>query len=423
MKNQAQNYFKEEMTLFYMRISYMILCCLCANTILGQPSQNEIRIPPHLRANAQSPVVVIDDARVDSFDQINQLPDHIDAAYTQMADQAILIHPNPNMDQRFRAINDVYKAIPVKLLIKNTENQLLPLYLVYFVEKAMTYNKESGLFEGLLGFYLQKEKEDNQGSNLKAPVSVEITATDVVEILPKSIKIDRINELNSIKITDNNPVDSVILKFVADFIKDEKYANTSIPVKPSLSFSAYPRSIQGWGLGKELITLSLEGKSGDNTKKVTFSPTNGTVRPSQIELNASSSQQVSFYSKGLKGGKLEAIVPNMEKAVIEFDYYFPWPFLLVSIAGGIVGSFIHTWRKKRSESGWFKNSWMKNGLISIVWGLICAVGFIFGINFVGPVIPMNLPINEASIFLIAAIGGGFLSYLSQRREPSPEVNG
>lgn len=406
-------WFNDDLSTQFTKKLALVLVVLIGYLVIGygQKSKHAIMIPDKWKVQSELQVVAIKDAKRDTFDNVRKVPAEINIAYASLGKQSFAVERNLKIGEDILSLNNEFKAIPVRIFAKDTDKKRVPLFLVYFVEKAMTFNKSSRLFEGAVNFYLQKEKDDGQGMELIEPIAMDIRAEDVEGISPKSIKLKQVNEMRSVQIVDDYPVDSVVVRFISDFIKGENYSKTSIPVKPRLSFQEEKMTIQGWGLGKVKVPLTIDGKSGDFSKNVTLNAIEGIVKPQQLTLNAQSPQILDFYSKGLKGGKLEAKMSNAEPVVLLFDYYFPWEFFIASILGGLVGAFIYTWRNNQDRSKSKKDSWTKNITISVLWGLLCAVAYILGINLIGPIIPLDLPLNEATIFLIASLGGAFLSYI------------
>jgi len=273
--------------------------------------------------------------------------------------------------------------------LDGTDEQVV-LSPVLISESPMRYNKNSHLFQGLLLVILE-ESGQSQSKKLSQPVSFAV-ASDADEVVPKDASIDHSNfPPLEIRFASLNPSDSVQLTFITS--TNPQGYRKYLPVEPILSVEAADTVLEGFGIERTNITVTMKPPGSGQVHALHISSSLGSLDPEEIHL-VRGQASTHLRSEGIGNARVTLTSPDFSPAELNITCVFPWSFLSVAFVGGIVGGIV---RKLVRKSGLISSI-----VVGVLWGLIVAVAWAgVGLNLLS--LPLPSYVNEAVVFVLCAL--------------------
>ena len=313
-----------------------------------------------------------------------------------------------NLDTDLR---NQYASSDIKLLPEtfiqtgsSTNDQLV--YRIGFESKLpLQYVFDSKKFEGTMKFFLFPESTPSSYT-LKIPVLIEVVSNDIRTIDPVSEEIDHLSiPLTEIRFEGSDLSDSAQIKIITKS-NPEGY-ETFLRVRPAIELDSKRRTIQGFGVQTIPVSVRVVGSSLIDSVKVTFNPGKGTVEPGASYVRYDRPSVVNLRSEGIGSITLNtsSIFGSNE---LNFDYVFPWMFILMAVLGGIIGGLLKYFSKMEKMS--LLNAVLKGTLL----GFIGSVAYyVLGIRLID--------LNASDVFNEFAVLGfsALTAYLGIRVRENP----
>jgi uncharacterized membrane protein YeaQ/YmgE (transglycosylase-associated protein family) len=128
---------------------------------------------------------------------------------------------------------------------------------------------------------------------------------------------------------------------------------TYIEVAPAIQMKSVRRRLQGLGVQKIPISVQVIGSAARDSVKVNFNVEQGTVIPNALYVSYQSPSIIELRSEGLGLARLTTSASFSSNELV-FRYTFPWLFILMAIAGGIIGG-IAKYFTSQDELPFFKS--------------------------------------------------------------------
>jgi len=198
-------------------------------------------------------------------------------------------------------------------------------------------NKYTGQFEITL---VEDSKDVLERMVLEEPVNIAISSgSGRMKIVPSVLQINHTNlPATIVRVVDSSANDPVPIFIKTDF-KREGYL-TSLKKEALLLIKTPSRSIQGLGVQAISITALLEGYAGDDSVYVTFAIEKGSLEPENMYITKDRPGKIILRSEGVGPVTLTASANGFLDDHKEFNYIFPWMFIIFSLAGGILGALV-----------------------------------------------------------------------------------
>lgn len=273
-------------------------------------------------------------------------------------------------------------------------------YRIVFVDQApLKYDFSRELFEGNIRF-LPVEVNGNEGSQqIPKPLSTpeEIIISFGSSSVPVSISMINWPPLD-VSITSPDPRDSVDVKILT--VSNPAGYLKKLPVEPAIILSSARKTIQGLGVQSLPLHVSLKGVSACKPLMVTLETSLGSLNPATVTLSGEASQEVTIRSESIGNISLRTTNHNYRSNTLSLKAVFPWLFLVLAIAGGVIGTTGQTLYKKEKIT---LRPLAYGGII----GLIAAVAYWgLGIVLIGFSVETR-GLNEIMVFGFGLLAGYF----------------
>lgn len=271
-----------------------------------------------------------------------------------------------------------------------------------------------GNFAGQFEVALVNTQNPPDQSVLDEPISVAISAPGALNVNPMPLAIDRLGRWNGVAISVSSPGSS---SYEVGVSADPVNEGNRIPLlvtRPKITLGATPASITGWGIGNSEIDVRAEGVRSPEGIRVTLQSTQGTLANGSVTLDAQGFGTVGLRSSRHAGATISVRDDRYVSNRISVNFETPWLYLALAIAGGLLGAFV---------KGTGRKQWMKASAIGAASGLLAALIYSVGINWVATAFPGTTLAKggEAVVFVLGALGaylgiGTLLS--SEEKEPA-----
>ena len=228
----------------------------------------------------------------------------------------------------------VGEAAPVLLKVLINEKQHL------------VFNNESNKFEGAIGFVLLDDSGDALTSReLNEPVLVEVsTGTE-----SHSAELRHTNLPTTIfPVTAANPVDEFGVSIRTPF-KPEGYRDF-LSVKPVVRILTDKTTMQGYGIQRTPVRLSLHGATGFGELIVTVSSSKGTISPYDVILKEGQTSTATLISEGTGKSRISVVETDRYTGTETWvEFVFPLVFLIFALVGGLIGAIVKIYYAEKKE--------------------------------------------------------------------------
>jgi hypothetical protein len=287
-----------------------------------------------------------------------------------------------------------FKIIP-ELHVETRESQTAVYRIVFTLLQPFQYDDIQKKFNATLGFFLMPDSGNSTG-NILEPVYIEVVSNDVTVIHPNHLQIPHLNLPSSrIKLMADQLNDSAEIKVITTSNPDGYIAY--LKVKPTLEIFTNRSELQGYGIQKIPVEVRFLGSSSSDSVKVDFSVAKGSVKPNSIYVSYNKPSTIYLTSEGTGDAVLSAATNSVRSNNLHFTYKFPWPFLLFSILGGLIGGLAKYYLKQGRKKFSFKPI-----IGGILIGFIGAVAYYaLGVNLLG--VSISAGLNELAVLGFSAL--------------------
>ena len=171
---------------------------------------------------------------------------------------------------------------------------------------------------------------------------------------------------------------------------------TFVGVKPHILLESERKSLQGLGVQKTPVNVSIKGTSSSEEVVVRFNVSRGSIEPEEVKLTYNEPAVVFLRSEGL-GESIVSTSAKYTSNTVSIPFVFPWLFIGMALLGGLIGGVAkHLFSDQGSDLS-------KKLLYGLLIGLMsCVVYYVLGLNLLH--LEMSKAFNEFAI-----LGFSFLS--------------
>lgn len=266
---------------------------------------------------------------------------------------------------------------------------------------GLTYSKSDDRYAGSIQVGVIDDAKPTGRNQLPSPVTLAVLGSaDTFD--PSDLSIDHTNiPFTKVHLAVREPGDSVAVRIRTDF--DTGTYPIRVPVvRPRIRLAATPDRINGFGLESATLLVLLGGPASRDSVPVTLTATSGHLQDEQVWVRPGQMAKTVLWSRSIGRSSIRAETPDQFRDAVVLAFQFPWLFLVASVIGGALGSFIREWyqAKKANASISFKTIMVETPF-GIAVGILVA-----GLQSVGINLLQFLPSNfgEAAVALLAAIG-------------------
>jgi hypothetical protein len=271
-------------------------------------------------------------------------------------------------------------------------------YRIVVTDSApLEYDPDQALFEGGLEF-LPVATEDFWNPT---PAQRTLASADTVYLLFGNSRIAiGISRLNwppvFVKVTSPDPVDSMLLKIQT--IGNRQGYETFLKVEPAVFLSSGRSTLEGLGLQTIPIHVALIGVTRHDPVKVTLESSLGSLDSAEVILRANEVREVGLRSEKWGPFRVRIAGSAFRSNVLDLHAEFPWLFLLLALAGGLLGAVMRILKGRKK----FRAKPLLYGTLS---GFIVSLAY-WGIGILLISIPFKFPaFNETAVFVLAVLAG------------------
>lgn len=254
-----------------------------------------------------------------------------------------------------------------------------------------------GNFAGNFEVALVNVQNPPDNSVLDAPIAVAIAAPGALSINPRPLQIDQLGRWNGVSIAVSNPGSNT---YEVGVSADPATDGDRIPLlvsRPKITLGATPDTVVGWGIGNSMIDVQADGIRDPEGIRVTLQSSNGTLAEGSVALDAQGFGSVGLRSSRHAGAMISVRDDRYISNSISVGFETPWLYLTLAIAGGLLGAFV---------KGTGRKQWIKASAIGAASGLLAALIYSVGINWVATALPGTTLAKggEAVVFVLGAVG-------------------
>lgn len=280
---------------------------------------------------------------------------------------------------------------------------ILQLGLMVIVDGGgMHFNPALGKFVGRLLVGVTDSLNQRHSLRLPQPVAI-LLAGEPTEKEPASFTLTatNIDAVQAIELRERAPDDSLVLRIIPTF--DPEGVEVTIPVKKeAVIVDPETLHVAGFGLGVAHLSVTLPaGIRSDGP--VQFTSDLGDLEPRSAP-SGTGALNVRLRSVGVGRTVVRAKLQPFRtgRALVVFD----WPtwFIGAALLGGAMGAMAESLLRKRRRN---QPSWVKPAISGMIIGLVLAVAYAAGMHLFPIEVVAGASVNEAAIFVIAAVGGAF----------------
>lgn len=305
--------------------------------------------------------------------------------------RAAAVAVTPPASLRAQAASTVLLGDEIVMPTANAERPLRSK--LYLLDSAgLVYSGAARAFRGQVAVaFVNADKEDDQ-SPLPQAVSTLVRALGAT-VTPQPLEVTHFGRWYPVRIEVRSPVAPYTVNVTAHPGDPGASATLSV-VPPSLTLTAMPRRIVGFGIGKARIDVSGAGLDTPQGTPVDLSVPTGDLSPSHVQLDASGYASASLRSAGTGQVTIAAASPFTGETTVTFSS--PVFFLLAAVLGGLAGAFLRKRGRRR---------WGQALAVGAVTAVVMTLAYAVGIDWVARVpgaegLAQN---GEAMVFVLGAI--------------------
>ena len=264
---------------------------------------------------------------------------------------------------------------------------------------GLSFDGASGGYVGSFDVALTYVPELQNPPQLNPPISVSIAAPNAERISPAPLKIGSVNQWHSVDIAVRAlPEDRYSVSISANPADDGD--RIEMPVsRPRIDLSANPAGpIDGWGIGRTAIVVQAHDIRNPAGYEVALTSTAGILNPARVVLDAQGRGETFLRSSRANSADVSVqSAGNFTADGVSVQFAHPWLFLGLAVVGGLLGSIL-------TQKG--RRHWLKGLTIGAVTGVVMALLYSVGVNWLGQVFPSaDLAVGgEALVVVLGAVG-------------------
>ena len=210
---------------------------------------------------------------------------------------------------------------------------------------GLRINDDGSGFKGQVFVALEDERDRTATYRFDNPASLLVTAA-VDDVDPEQFDLAGTNDWRQVSLFARSPDDLVTLRIRASVVP--KSLDITVPIiRPTLTISGSPPSVQGLGLQEMTITVDAHDMPNPNDRTVTLTSTRGKLESTTVKLDSNGVATTTLRSIG--AGPVTVAARSQGFAPSESEgLKFSWPFgFLVAMLMGLfleAGSGRRIWR-------------------------------------------------------------------------------
>ena len=301
---------------------------------------------------------------------------------------------------RFDVAGARFRMLPELYVAKLAESNMQITYRIIFVDAApLRYDFDKSVFEGTLRFI----PVEIAGTGTGKPVSKRLSVPEDILVSFGSATIPlQITRVNwppvDITVTAADPKDSLEVKVLT--AHNPSGYPQFLPVEPAVILTSGRTAVQGMGIQAVPVHVALKGVSSKTPVGIALETSKGTILPGTLEVTGEGPREAVLRPEGIGAIEVRAVNPNFHSNRVTVSALFPWLFLVLAVAGGLIGGLGKTLLSREQVTP-------KLLLLGSITGLVAAVAYWgLGITLLGFVVETR-GLNEAMVFGFGLIAGYF----------------
>ena len=268
---------------------------------------------------------------------------------------------------------------------------------------GLNLREDANGFEGQIFVGIEDKDNPTGTRTLGRQVQFLVTANaDSVD--PSAMTIEHANlPYKPVLIRTSRAATSVTVRVRPDF-EPKGFEIEIDAMRPRLTVSASPPSIQGFGLETTEIRVGVADALVKPGVSVNLNAGGGRLSSSELVLGPAGTAVASLRSGGV--GKVDVLASHPFLASAEprvVTFLFPWAFATAVTLGGAIGGVLRYGVPKRRKGKRVTVAplvW--HGLFGVLAGVVVATAYAIGINLLN--VQPNAIAGEALMFVLAALG-------------------
>jgi hypothetical protein len=307
--------------------------------------------------------------------------------YLAVASDQIELEPLSNSRGR------EYSAFPTMLITRNPDGTTSNLRVDDYSD-GFTWNRDDTSYEASISLAVTDMNNPGSNAQLASPISIKISGPALVGA-PQTVAISRLGfagERDVIVRSEGHtdPV-AVTMRHEIDPLAPK---NLDLPVRrPTLTISANPPAIEGFGIESTELTISSHGSLPEGFS-ITLDSDAGMFDPKTVKLGSDGSATSHLWSAGVGATTVRVLDDRFLAPDEPVTFLTPIGFLIAMVLGAALGAtFIYLWKRSSGSAS--------------IWAWSAA--FVFGIGitiavFAGFSIPqmLDLPSGRSGLIVPAA---------------------
>lgn len=205
----------------------------------------------------------------------------------------------------------------------------------------------------------------------------------------------------AVRLATSQSLDSVTVKMTRDDVPGVQ-AIESVPLTSVLWFENPPTQLQGYGLERRTLSLTVLGRRLATPLDVAVSANEGLVEPASVRLMPAAAATVSLTADALGPIQVSALGPGVQAAVIRIQSTPPLRFLLAALLGAFLGAAAgYLLASDKSKAAGLRS--VLGAVLGGLLGVVIAIALGLNVTFLQGAGPLN---TTGAVFAFAA-GGAF----------------
>jgi len=234
-------------------------------------------------------------------------------------------------------LTDVY-ALPEKNTVKTAGQGKDLSYIILIIDSApMKYDPGENFFRGKIRILPVVMDDGTNPPSGQIPLETpeDIIVSYGTESVPLQIRNVNWPPLD-VTVSEANPRDSLKIK-VLTASKPLGYP-INLRIEPAIMLSSTRATIQGLGIQTLPVHVSLKGVTSYRPVPLTVESSLGSLDEANMTLADDEPKSVMLRSEGLGRIDLRVINSNYVSNTISIEAVFPWLFLILALAGGLIAA-------------------------------------------------------------------------------------
>lgn len=254
----------------------------------------------------------------------------------------------------------------------------------------LRYQEATHRFEARVAVALSNPDSPQERLRLEQPLALLVSA-NADEVEPAKVEINGLGDPQIVRIATASPASPFYVSAGTIGSSGDKI---EIPVERlPLTVEAAQQQIEGWGLARTTLQVSVPGQIQAGTHAISLSTTRGEIVPTPVLLDATGHGSAQLRSDGTGTASITAAGEPYAQAMTTVRFQTPINFLIAAGIGALVGWIART-RARRFAAG--------SLLMAVASSAILTAAYAIGLNWMrwAP----QAGAGEALTFFVAAMG-------------------